>query len=60
MGILDDIPKKTQYVVLVAVVIVLLIISIMAYYKQKRISRNTKHIDDIINKILDTQEKILE
>ena len=32
----------------------------MAYYKQKRISRNTKHIDDIINKILDTQEKILE
>uniref|UniRef100_A0A6C0BDP2 Uncharacterized protein n=1 Tax=viral metagenome TaxID=1070528 RepID=A0A6C0BDP2_9ZZZZ len=60
MGILDDIPKKTQYVVLVAVVIVLLIISIMTYYKQKRISRNTKHIDDIINKILDTQEKILE
>lgn len=60
MGILDNIPKIPKYGVLVAVVIVLLIISIMTYYKQKRISRKTKHIDDMINKILDTQEKILE
>jgi hypothetical protein len=60
MNILDKIPKIKYGYVVVAALIVLLIISCMAFYKQKRISRKTKHIDDIIIKILEKQEKILE